>query len=184
MNDKNSSLLREYIVVSIAGYKPTETKIGYNGFKQSSEIGGEIPCEAKPQNINTEENKLRKSKRKLNGGGNFTDYTHKRFLKDKKSNLNMVIGGFVNGELIYILEFPFSHKDFVGHLKNQIEKRFPNGDKLGEFLRSANFTFEHYKNSKKLKPVFIKSESLDKYKDSFTKNFYDFLKKINEKNKK
>ena len=49
INDKNSSLLREYIVVSLAGYKPTEQKIGYNGFKQSTDMGGKIACEAKPQ---------------------------------------------------------------------------------------------------------------------------------------
>jgi len=51
INDKNSSLLREYITVSLAGYIPTETKIGYNGFKQSTEVGGKpTACEAKPQN--------------------------------------------------------------------------------------------------------------------------------------
>ena len=51
-NDKNSSFLREYITVSLAGYTPTNTKIGYNGFKQSTQIGGKvIACEAKPQNF-------------------------------------------------------------------------------------------------------------------------------------
>lgn len=38
INDKNSSLLREYITVSLAGYIPTNTKIGYNGFNQSTQI--------------------------------------------------------------------------------------------------------------------------------------------------
>ena len=42
INDKNSSLLREYVTVSLAGYTPTNTKIGYNGFKQSTQIGGKI----------------------------------------------------------------------------------------------------------------------------------------------
>lgn len=52
INDKNSSLLREYLTVSLAGYMPTNTKIGYNGFKQSTQIGGKvIACEAKPQNF-------------------------------------------------------------------------------------------------------------------------------------
>jgi len=85
INDKNSSTIREFLTVSMSGYTHRDTKIGYNGFKQSSEIGGDpIACEAKPQNINTEDNKKRKSPRKLNGGGNFTDYTHKRLIKDKK----------------------------------------------------------------------------------------------------
>ncbi len=64
INDKNSSLLREYITVSLAGYTPTSTKIGYNGFKQSTRIGGElISCEVKPQNLNTEDNSKRKNPR-------------------------------------------------------------------------------------------------------------------------
>ena len=64
INDKNSSLLREYITVSFAGYTPTNTKIGYNGFKQSTQIGGKlIACEAKPQNLNTEDNSKRKNPR-------------------------------------------------------------------------------------------------------------------------
>lgn len=84
INDKNSSLLREHITVSLAGYTPTSTKIGYNGFKQSTQIGGKvIACEAKPQNLNTEDNNKRKNPRRLTGGGNFTDYTHKRLAKDK-----------------------------------------------------------------------------------------------------
>lgn len=52
INDKNSSLLREYITVSLAGYTSTNTKIGYNRFKQSTQIDGKvIVCEAKPQNF-------------------------------------------------------------------------------------------------------------------------------------
>ncbi len=176
INDKNSSLLREYITVSLAGYIPTETKIGYNGFKQSTEVGGKpIACEAKPQNINSEDNKKRKSPRKLNGGGNFTDYTHKRLSKDKKENLNMVISGFVDGELVYILEFPFSCFSFVKNLKKQLVKRFPKKDLAGEFLRSANFTFENYKNCKNLKVIYLKKDKLAKNKIHLAKKFYDFL---------
>ena len=183
INDKNSSLLREYITVSLAGYIPTETKIGYNGFKQSIEVGGKsIACEAKPQNLNTEDNSKRKNPRRLNGGGNFTDYTHKRLARDRKENLNMLTGGFIDGELIYILEFPFNNPSFVKRLKEQLKKRFPKGDLPGEFLRSANFTFEHYKKCKKLKIIYLEKAKLEKHKKHLTKKFYDFLikKKENE----
>ncbi len=176
INDKNSSLLREYITVSLAGYTPTNTKIGYNGFKQLTQIGGKvIACEAKPQNLNSEDNQKIKNRRKLNGGGNFTDYTHKRLAKDKKESLNMLTAGFVDGELIYVLEFPFSCLSFIKRLKEQLKKRFPNGDKPGEFLRSANFTFEHYKNCKELKVVYLKKEKLEKHKKQLTQKYYDFL---------
>ena len=103
INDRNSSSLSEFLTVSLAGYTHSDTKIGYNGFKHSTEIGGKpIACEAKPQNISSEDNKERKNPRRLNGGGNFTDYTHERLAKDKKENPNILISGFVGGELIYV----------------------------------------------------------------------------------
>lgn len=176
INDRNSSLLREYITVSLAGYTPTNTKIGYNGFRQSTQIGGRaIACEAKPQNLNTEDNSKRKSPRRLNGGGNFTDYTHKRLAKDKKENPHMLISGFVDGELIYVLDFPFNYPPFVRRLRTQLKKRFPHGDKSGEFLRSANFTFEHYRHCKELKIVYLKKEKLEQHKRQLTQKYFSFL---------
>lgn len=106
INDKNSSTIREFITVTLAGYKHKEGKIGYNGFKQDTFIPGKtIMCEAKPKNVDTN----LKSLRKLNGGGNFTDYTFGRLKRDRiEENLNMLISGFIDGKLIYILEFPFN----------------------------------------------------------------------------
>ena len=184
MNDRNSSLLREYITVSLAGFVPLGKKIGYNGFKQSTQVGGKaIACEAKPQNLNTEDNAQRKAPRRLNGGGNFTDYTHKRLLKDVHENPQMLISGFVDGQLIYVLEFPFSFRQFSRRLKIQLNRQFPRGDQLGRFLRSANFTFEHYKNCPDLKTVYLKDEKLDELKINFTKKFYEFLTSLsNEAN--
>lgn len=186
INDKNSSLLREYITVSLAGYIPTETKIGYNGFKQSIEVGGKsIACEAKPQNLNTEDNNQKKNPRRLNGGGNFTDYTHKRLARDRKENLNMLTAGFVDGELIYVLEFSFNCLSFVKRLKTQLKKRFPSGDKPGEFLRSANFTFEHYKNCRKIEIIYLEKKKLEKHKKHLTQKYYDFLiKKMKNETKR
>lgn len=182
INDKNSSSIRELIIVSLAGYTHNDAKIGYNGYKQSSGIGGKpISCEVKPKNINTEDNKIRKSKSRHNGHGNFTDYTHKRLAKDLKEKPNMLVAGFVDGELIFILEFPFNHKNFVIHLKKQLKRRFPRGDKLGEFLRSANFSFEDYKNCKDLKLVYLNKESLNKNKVTFTKKFFEFLLSLKNK---
>jgi len=98
INDKNSSTLREFLTVTIAGYEHTEGKIGYNGYKQMV-YEKPIMCEAKPKNVRSD------GKRKLNGGGNFTDYTHERLKRDLKTNLRMLVSGFVNGKLIYILNF-------------------------------------------------------------------------------
>ncbi|MEW6027755.1 MAG: hypothetical protein AB1599_10755 [Planctomycetota bacterium] len=179
INDRNSSTIREYITVSLAGYTHIEKKIGYNGFKQSTHITGKpLYCEAKPQNINTENNKAIKHPRKLNGGGNFTDYTHKRLKKDKSGNPNMLVSGFVDGELIYILEFPFKHKTFVANLNKQLQRHFPKGDESGRFLRSANFDFSDYVDCPALKVVYLSKEKLDKTKSNFNRQFHDFLENL------
>ena len=101
INDKNSSTIREFLTVIIAGYRHTLRKIGYNGYKQSSiDSGKTIMCEAKPKNFDTEEiEKFKRGERKtkpsrLNGGGNFTDYTNERLERDRKENLNMLVSGF------------------------------------------------------------------------------------------
>lgn len=184
INDKNSSTIREYITVTIAGYNHSENKIGFNGFKQNSIIGGKpISCEAKPKNFNTEDflaykKGLRKTKpASLNGAGNFSDYTFARLKKDTEENPHMLISGFVDGKLIYILEFPYKTQSFIDKIRKQLNKNFPGGkDELGHFLRSANFDYRDYINSPELKMIYIlpKNEMLN-YKEYITKDFYDKL---------
>jgi hypothetical protein len=156
INDKNSSTIREFITVALAGYSHKEGKIGYNGFKQDAFIPGRtLKCEAKPKNFDTEEfEKYKRGERKtcpakLNGGGNFTDYTPARLEKDKREkDLNMLISGFVDGKLIYIIEFPFMSSDFVKNLEIKIQKwqRKLKGSKSikGQFLRSADFDYKDF----------------------------------------
>ncbi len=169
INDKNSSTLREFLTVTIAGYQHTEGKIGYNGYMQNV-YGRPLMCEAKPKNVRSD------GKRKLNGGGNFTDYTHERLERDLKENLHMLVSGFVDGKLIYILEFPFKCESFVSKLKRQLNKKFPQGDVTGRFLRSANFDYRDFIGCKELKVVFCLPKSeLVKYKKNIVKGFYEFL---------
>lgn len=192
INDKNSSTIREYITVTIAGYLHSEKKIGFNGFKQSSIIGGvPIACEAKPKNVSSEDfksyqNKERKSRPQiLNGSGNFNDYTHARFKKDKKINPHLLVSGFVDGKLIYILEFPFKTKTFLNKLNNQLKKHFPNGDEKGRYLRGANFSYQDYIDDKNLNLVFVLDiKELEDYKQYFDKKFYQKLFLLNKKNGK
>jgi hypothetical protein len=168
INDKNSSSLREFVTVSIAGYKHNSNKLGYNGYKQNSSIGGKpINCEAKPKNIQTDGYEEKKTKSKLNGEGGFNDYTVKRLEKDANENLNLLCSGFVDGELQYILEFPFSA--IYDRLKTALAKL------VGPYLRSATFNFSHYQDCKNLKIIYCNIESVKKNKKYFTKNLYNFL---------
>ncbi|MDR2860597.1 MAG: hypothetical protein LBV66_02045 [Elusimicrobiota bacterium] len=188
INDKNSSTIREFITVSLAGYKHSIEKIGFNGFKQDS-IGKAINCEAKPKNFSTQDfldykNKIKKTRpSNLDGGGNFTDYTWARFKKDKNTALNMLMSGFVDGQLIYILEVPFNENAFLDNLEKQLERKFPKGDEKNNYLKNAHFNFSHYKGSAKLKIIFVLSqEQLVKFKDYIKKDLYEYLFKAAIKN--
>ncbi len=172
MNDKNSSTLREFVTVSLADYTHTEYKVGYNGYRLTT-YGKPIKCEAKPQNVR------RDGKRKLNGGGNFTDYTHERLRRDLEENLNVLVSGFVDGRLLYVLEFPFNCPSFVSKLRKQLEKRFPEGDVPGQFLRSARFSYRDYVGCEDLRVVFCLPKSrLEEYRSNIVRGFYNFLQEV------
>ncbi len=190
INDKNSSTIREFITVTLAGYTHKEGKIGYNGFKQDTFISGKtLKCEAKPKNFNTEEfEKYKRGERKtspakLNGGGNFTDYTPTRLEKDKhEKDLNMLVSGFIDGKLIYIIEFPFTFPDFVKNLKKKIQKwqRKLKGSKSikGQFLRSADFDYKDFIKCSTLKIVYLLNKNeLAKYEPFISEGFYKFLER-------
>jgi hypothetical protein len=142
INDKNSSSLREFITVSIAGYEHNANKLGYNGYKHNSAIGGKpISCEAKPKNIQSEGYNERKTKPKLNGEGGFNDYTIERFEKDLKENPNLLSSGFVDGQLLYVLEFSFFS------IANRLKSQLPEHRQKGTYKRMASFNFAHYKDT-------------------------------------
>lgn len=170
INDKNSSSLREFVTVSIAGYQHNPSKLGYNGFKQNSAIGGKpISCEAKPKNIQTEGYDQKRSKSKLNGEGGFNDYTIERLKKDAKENLNLLSSGFIDGELQYILEFPFSV------VYKRLKKQLPEKRTVGTYTRMASFNFSHYADYPNIKVIYLNKQVIEKNRKYFNKNFYRFL---------
>ena len=168
INDKNSSSLREFVTVSIAGYQHNAEKLGYNGFKHNSAIGGKpINCEAKPKNIQTEGYDLRKTKPKLNAEGGFNDYTVLRLEKDKAENPFLLCSGFIDGELLYILEFPFAA--IADRLEQELTKI------KGPYLRSATFNLSHYQAAPTLKVVYKNEVSITNNRKYLNKNLYNFL---------
>ena len=181
INDKNSSTLREFITVSLAGYEHSINKIGFNGFKHTTS-GKSIACEAKPKNVSSQDledylSMRRKTFHKLRGNGNFTDYTWARLNKDKQENPNMLVSGFVDGKLIYLLEFPFATNLFIDKLTAQLQKQFPEGDEVGRYLRSANFSYQDFIDSKELKVIYC-ANNLEGYKNFIVREFYQKLLKM------
>ncbi len=181
INDKNSSTLREFITATLASYTHSDTKIGFNGFKHTT-TGQSIACEAKPKNISSQDfenyqSGKRKTFHKLRGNGNFTDYTWARLNKDRQENLNMLVSGFVDGRLIYLLEFPFSAQSFINKLTVQLQAKFPNGDQAGYYLRSAHFSYKDYIGSNELKVIYC-ANNLEKYQQFIVGEFYQKLLQI------
>jgi len=163
-NDKNSSTLREQCTLATCGYTPLEGKLGYDGYKGASPNDG--VCEVKPMNIRGE------SQRKLNGGGNFTDFTYQRLEKYIEDRLTMLVSGFVDGHLVYILEFPFS--DLERALRRQLDRFFRGESRPGLYLRSASFSFVHYLESYNLKRIYT-TPNLADFGQYLTKKLFDFL---------
>lgn len=168
-NDKNSSKLRELSAIYIAGYEPNKEKLGYNGYRQLIDTQKAVYCEVKPQNTDN-------SKKKLNGGGSFNDYTPERFEKHLKENPKVLTCGFAHGKLLYIFEFDF--KCLENRLKTLIYEYFPQGErKRGHYLRSASFSIREYKDCESLNAVFIRKD-IDKFRAFLSKELFEVIKKL------
>ena len=125
-NDLNSSSFREDVTLRAMGLTQNPEKLGYDALEGAYEV--------KPQNF--------RGKAKLNGGGNFTDFSWARHDKYWEDDVTMITSGFHRGRLLYVMSFPYS---YVAHrITYQLRNRFPDGDVKGQWLRSASFSFVHY----------------------------------------
>ena len=163
-NDVNSSALRELFTLIKAGYEPKPGKLGYNGKSPDGK-----PCDVKPINIRSD------SGDKLNGGGNFSDFTYERLERYLIDDVIMLVSGFIDGHLVYILEFPFSYLE--GEIRRQLDRFFKKKPRRpGEYLRSASFSFKHYKAAPELK-VLYRAPNLDNFKQFLTRDLFLFLRR-------
>jgi len=158
-NDKNSSFLREMISCVISGFNHCTDKLGYDGSKDG------VFCEVKPQNV------ILDNKSRLDGGGTFTDFTWRKFNKCKEDDVQMIMSGFVDGKLMFIIHFPFNNEDFKNHLLSKLNKYLPNGDETNHYIRSCQWSFIHYKSAK----IIYVADNINDYQRKFTKKLFNFL---------
>ena len=177
-NDTNSSTLREWVTATICGYTHESRKMGYNGYRHDG-ISSKIQhCEVKPRNCVTSPGKARPV---LNGIGVFNGYTHKRFHKDRKENPMLLLSGFVDGRLIYILEVPFNSPGIVKSLGEKVRHFLPDGDVTSRYIiGGAMITFNDYKDSPDLRiPYVVSLEKLEELCEArprrITQKILDFL---------
>ncbi len=163
-NDKNSSTLREWVVLRVAGCHQQPGKIGYNGYKDDA------PYEVKPRNVRLDERK-----RRLNGDGNFTDFTYERLEKYLQDGLRVLVAGFVDGNLLYVIEVPMESLQHA--LRRQLDQKFREGRPAGVFLRGARFSFRDYKDDARVRCLFLHPRWHD-YQEYLTGPFRSYLESL------
>lgn len=169
LTDPNYSSLAEAIPIRLANYNPNEDKEkhGYDGFIGESFDNATKYVEHKPKKTNN------KSK-KLDGSGGFADYTIEKLNKDKSlgDKLNLMISGWVNGNLIYAYELPQNYSPFMEQIEKRTLKCISNGKRV-----LPTFGYNHYKNCTSIKLIYL-SPDFDNYKDYLTGPFFNFVKNL------
>ena len=119
-NDDNSSKFREDITLDVCNYESSSGKLGEDGIDPTN--GRKI--EVKPQNGHNRNNK----RTPMGGRGQFTDFTHERIKKYTENDILMVVSGFYEGKLKFIVQFDFTSPEFLEHITRKVTHKLPDGD--------------------------------------------------------
>jgi len=162
INSLSTGEFREIVINSVCGLKRSTTKLGYDSDSGNYEIKSKIFLNGT-------------SKQKLNGGGNFSDLTwnrHKKYLSDRAI---MLVGGFVDGILIYVLSFPYNELRIL--INKKLTKKFGKNKKkkrkIGEYLRSVSFSHCAYSFS-----VEYVNENIHDYTYAISKPFMKRIESV------
>ena len=156
-NDSNSSKFREDITKWMVGLETSQAKLGYDD--------DFIPIEVKPKNFT--------GKAKLDGGGQFNDFTWKRAEKYNQDKVIMLVSGFFYGKLVFVIEF--GYESIRPKIETHLTRLLPNGDEINRYVRSANFSYKDWKESNFV--VKYKSPNIAEYKHAIVGKLYDLLTK-------
>jgi hypothetical protein len=154
-NDSNSSKFREDVTKWVVGLESSDGKHGYDDDFEAIEV--------KPKNYT--------GKSKLNGGGQFTDFTWKRDEKYNNDEVVMLVSGFYFGKLVFVVEF--NYKDIRTKIQSQLSKILPDGDVVNRYVRSASFSYLQWKDSFELKYI---SPNFESFKNGMVSGLYKVLK--------
>lgn len=172
----------EVHTITTAGYIHNKTRFGFDGYDEVNNVF----CEAKSSNliINKEaivkldsDNKIIGNR--IDGRGIFSLFTHKSYNRYSSCDVNMLISSYINGVLMFIIEFPFNDTTFKNHIKTSLDKKLPNRDE-SEKSKTISFGYNQYKDCKDAKLVYFTKKNRKILKGASTKNFYNYLIKLSE----
>jgi hypothetical protein len=173
----------EIHTVTMAGFIHNPQRFGFDGFDDVRKMY----CEVKSSSKIINKELLRKFSAGLlnqrnefidspfDGRGVFSLFTHEAYVRYMTEDVNMLISAYINGVLMFIIEFPFRHSTFEGHVKRMLERSLPNGDKPGR-AKTISFGYNQYKDCNDAKLIFLTHEAnLKILKGSCSKHFYAYL---------
>lgn len=154
-NDKNSSKFREDVTKYMLGLEGSESKMGYDD--------DEFPIEVKPQNFS--------GTSKLNGGGSFSDFTWRRSNKYTNDGAVIVVSGFAEGKVLYVVQFPY--EVVRPKIEQALRRHLPKGDQPNRYVRTASFSWRQWRDSM-IDVVFVR-DNIHQYKHTMVKGLYKLL---------
>ena len=158
LNDKNSSTIRQFITSTVCGYKNSFKKLGYDAIDSDGNHK-----EIKPTN------KPKTCKSRYAGKFGISDYTVDRYGKDIHANVRVLQSFFLDGRLMYVMEFPLIDCD--KRMRFLIDKFVvKKGQKQ---IRSAEFSFRDLN----LDNIVVKyvSKNIADCKHIVSENLYKFV---------
>lgn len=169
-----------------SGYVHLPAKLGFDGYDESRQIYCEVKSSSKVINKDliakfhagqiTQRNEFIDNP--IDGRGVFSQFTHDAHERYSLNNVQMLISAYINGVLMFIIEFPFLYDPFKDHLKRMLEKSLPNGDKPGR-SKTISFTYTQYKDCKDARLLYLTPEDNHQIlKGACTRNFYSYLQRI------
>lgn len=173
----------ELHTTTMAGFIHNPQRFGFDGFDDVRKMY----CEVKSSSKIINKELLRKfvsgqlSQRNqfvgnpIDGRGIFSLFTHDAYFRYSTENVQMLISAYVNGVLMFIIEFPFSHPTFDRHIKRMLGEPRTDGDKHPR-AKTISFGYSQYKDCKYAKLLYLTTdENLKVLKGTCSKHFYSYL---------
>jgi hypothetical protein len=173
----------ELHTITTAGYIHNPKKFGFDGFDESRGVHYEVKSSSKiidrglikkfADGTIVKRNEFIHNP--IDGRGVFSLMTHDAYQRHLNHPVNMLVSAYINGVLMFIIEFPFSHPTFNEHINRILEKALPGGDSPGK-SKTVSFTYSQYKDCKSARLVYMTQVANQRIlKGACTKNFYNYL---------